>query len=60
MTSSEGDKPTLSKTTVGNVLELKTQVLKLRHEKELLSKALIERDEILANMFSYIQGLVGK
>ncbi len=50
----------LSNTACGNTHELKSQLLKLRQEKQMLVKALEDRDEALTNMFSFIQGFSSK
>lgn len=43
-----------------NEQDLQTQILELRNEKERLTKTLSEREELMANMFSYLQNFVGK
>jgi|GEM_PF-5853220 hypothetical protein len=41
-------------------LELRTQILQLRNEKENLVKKLNEREELMTSLFSYLQNFPGK
>ncbi len=46
-----------SKTIKSNEQDLKNQLADLRNEKDRLLKVLNEREEQIANMFSYLQNL---
>lgn len=50
----------LSNNATSSVTELRFQLQKLRNEKDLLLKTLSERDETLANVFSYLHALSGR
>lgn len=49
-----------SKPTPKDEQDLKNQLTELRDEKERLMRTLTEREELMANMFSYLQNFSAK